>query len=43
MAIATVLTVVIGAIRMILQRKPKIDEDEDFRRRPVRAPGAVQP
>jgi len=30
MAIATVLTVVIGAIRMILQRKPKIDEDEDF-------------
>ncbi|QUQ69134.1 DUF6542 domain-containing protein [Kutzneria sp. CA-103260] len=30
MAIATVLTVVIGAIRLILQRKPKVDEDEDF-------------
>jgi hypothetical protein len=30
MAIATVLTVVIGAIRLILQRKPRPDEDEDF-------------
>ncbi|GAA3432096.1 DUF6542 domain-containing protein [Kutzneria kofuensis] len=30
MAIATVLTVVIGAIRLILQRKPRLDEDEDF-------------
>jgi hypothetical protein len=30
MAIATVITVVIGAIRLILQRKPTFDEDEDF-------------
>jgi hypothetical protein len=28
MAIATVLTVVIGAVRLILQRKPKPDEDD---------------
>jgi hypothetical protein len=30
MAIATVLTVVIGAVRLILQRKPRPGEDEDF-------------
>jgi hypothetical protein len=30
MAIATVLTVVIGLIRLILQRKPKPEDDEDF-------------
>ncbi|MFC0547353.1 DUF6542 domain-containing protein [Kutzneria chonburiensis] len=30
MAIATVLTVVIGAVRLILQRKPKPGEDDDF-------------
>lgn len=30
MAIATVITVVIGAIRLILQRKPKFDDDEEF-------------
>ena len=30
MAIATVLTVVIGVIRLILQRKPRPGDDEDF-------------
>lgn len=37
MAVATVLTLVIGAIRLILQRKPVLDDDEDDRR-PVRRP-----
>jgi uncharacterized membrane protein YgcG len=42
MAVATVLTVVIGAIRLILQRKPPIDEDDfppparSVRREPIR-------